>query len=71
MKIDDPSYSVWHLLKTMLSNDGSTQTTALAPTQREFVEVVGDLPQHIERLGRNMWLNARGFSQELGLSGMV
>ena len=71
MKIDDPSYSVWHLLKTMLSNDGSTQTMAPAPTQREFVEVVGDLPQHIERSGRNMWLNARGFSQELGLFGML
>ena len=66
--MDDPSYPVWHLLKTMLPTDDS-MTTAPTPTQREFIETVGGLAQHIERVGRSMWLITRGFSEELGLSG--
>ena len=66
--MDDLSYPVWHLLKTMLPTDVSVQT-APSPTQREFIEMVGGLPQHIERTGRSVWLNASGFSEELGLSG--
>lgn len=66
--MDEPSYPVWHLLKTMLPTDGNMQI-APSPTQREFVEVIGGLPQHTERSGRSIWLNAREFSEELGLSG--
>ena len=66
--MDEPSHPVWHLLTTMLPTDGSMQT-APSPTQREFVEMIGGLTQHIERSGRSMWLNAREFSEELGLSG--
>ena len=60
---------MWHLLRTMLPADDIVMTMAATPTQREFVEAVGGLPKHIERSGRSMWLNARGFSEELGLSG--
>ena len=52
----------------MLPTDDS-MTTAPTPTQREFIETVGGLAQHMERVGRSMWLIARGFSEELGLSG--
>ena len=40
--------------------------TAPPPTQREFIEIVGGLPQHIERTGGSVWPNA---SEEFGLSG--
>ena len=53
----------------MLPTDDVMMTMATTLTQREFVEVVGGLPRHIERSGRSMWLNARGLSEELGLSG--
>ena len=53
----------------MLPTDDIMMTMATTLTQREFVEVVGGLPRHIERSGRSMWLNARGLSEELGLSG--
>ena len=70
MKVDDPSYPVWHLLKTILPTDVMISAqTAPPPIQREFMEIVGGLPQNIERTGRCMCLNASGFSEELGLSG--
>ena len=59
---------MWRLLKTMLPEDGSVKAVP-TPTQREFVGVVGGLPQHVERSGGSMWLKAREFSQELGLTG--
>lgn len=69
MKGDEVGYPVWHLLRTLLPNDGSEWTSACPVTQEEFLEVVGSLPQHVEKSGRSVWLNAREFSEELGLSG--
>ena len=69
--MDDPSYPVWHLLRTMLPVDFSVQNVSTPITRDKFIEVISSVPQHI--IGKShqfMDLDARGFSEQIGLSGI-
>ena len=70
MASDDPSYPVWHLLRTMLPVDLKVPTVASPVSRDEFVEAISSsLPQHIGRSGRLTDLDAKAFSERIGLSG--
>ena len=67
--MDDPSIPVWHLLTSMLPRD--SEANFRAPTQQQFVEAIGSSSQHVKRSGRCIELDARGFSDKVGLAGTL
>ena len=71
--MDDPRYPVWHLLRTMLPVDFSVQKVSIPITRDKFIEAIGGIPQHSNIIGKShqfVDLDARGFSEQIGLSGM-
>ena len=66
--MDDQSYQVWHLLRTMLPVEFQVQTSSHS-TRKEFVDTIGCLPQHTERSGGVLHINAQSLTKEVGVSG--
>ena len=65
---DDPSYPVWHLLRTILPTESKVQTGA-SPTTKEFIETISSLPLHTAMSHGALELDAQGFCEHIGLSG--